>query len=190
MAIIGALAPLVGGITGMMQASYQAKVADANAEIAQQNADRAVAVAAIDAEDSDFQTKALLGEQEVAQGASGVSLSGKSQILTRTSARKLGRRDSLNIIQAGDVERYNYETQKMNFKAEGKAAKMSGIAGLIGGAMSTMGNIASLGSGASLVGGAQSTASPYKYVPQPLAKPTLLKSYLNPLMRPRTSFGH
>ena len=178
MAAVGAI---VGGVIGMTQASYQAKVANMNASIAEDNAKRALERGDVNAEDSDFQTRALLGEQEVAQAASGVSLSGKSQILTRESARKLGRRDALNIVQDASVEAYNYKTQAANFKAEAAAARISGISGLVGSVFSAAGSIPS-----SLAGGSSSTASPYKYIPQPLAKPSLVSTYVAPqLWRPR-----
>ena len=186
MAAVGAI---VGGVTGMIQASYQAKVAKMNASIAADNAVRALERGSVEGEDNDFQTRALLGEQEVAQAASGVSLSGKSQILTRESARRLGRRDTLNILQDASVEAYNYRTQEANFKAEAQAAKISGISGLVGSVFSAASSIPS-----SLAGGASSTASPYKFIPQPLAKPTLLSTYVGPqLLKPKRSslnFGH
>ena len=186
---MAALGAVVGGITGMMQGMYQAKVANMNAEIANDNAKRALERGAVEGEDNDFQTRALLGEQEVAQAASGVSLSGKSAILTRESARKLGRRDTLNIIQDASVEAYNYRTQAANFKAEAAAAKISGISSMIGGVLGAAGSIPT-----SMVGGATSTSSPYKFIPQPLAKPTLLQTYIGPqLLKPKrtsASFGH
>lgn len=182
MAVIAAVAgPLIGGVMQMQQAQYQASVANMNAKIAADNAKRALERGGVEAEDSDFQTRALLGEQEVAQAASGVTLSGKSQILTRQSARKLGRRDALNILQAASVEAYNYRTQQANFKAEAQAAKMSGTAALVGGVMGAMAGVPS-----SMAGGASSTATPYKFVPQPLAKPNLVSTYLGPqLWKPK-----
>lgn len=180
MAAVGAIA---SGVTGLMQGMYQAKIAKANAEVAAENAKRATERGAIEAEDNDFQTRALLGEQETQQAASGVTLSGKSQILTRQSARKLGRRDTLNIIQAADIERYNYETQKMNFKAEASAAKLSGISSLIGGVAGAAGGMSSM------IGSSKSVATPYKYIPQPLAKPSFISGYVappaNPLWKPK-----
>ncbi len=186
MAAVAATAgPLVSGAMGMMQASYQAKVANMNAEVAEENAQRALSRSGIEAEDSDRQTAALLGEQEVAQAASGVSLSGKSQILTRKSARILGRRDALNILQDGSTEAYNFRVQKANFKAEAAAAKMSGVASLVGGAMSAM---AGAPVGSSMVGGSTSTGM--KFVPKPLAKPTLVSQYVRtPLLQPRLNTG-
>ena len=184
MAAAAALGGIVQGVTGFMTASYQAQVANMNAKVAQANADRARDRWQKDAEDNDFQTAALLGEQEVAQAASGVSLSGKSQIRTRQSARILGRRDTLNIRDAGELDRYNYLVQKANFKAEASAAKISGVSSLLGGFLSAAGSLPS-----SMVGGSTSTAAPYKYVPQPIPKPTSISQYLNPLVRSRANFG-
>jgi len=180
---MAAIGPLVSGAMGMMQASYQAKVAEMNADVAEENAKRALQRSGIEAEDSDMQTHALLGEQEVAQAASGVSLSGKSQILTRKSARILGRRDALNILQDGSTEAYNFRVQKANFKAEASAAKLSGIAGLVGGAFSAMGSMPT-----SMVGGSTSTGM--SFIPKPLAKPTLVSQYVRtPLLQPRLNTG-
>lgn len=185
MAIVGAVAPLIGGIAGMAQSNYQAKVAQMNADIAKENADRASTKSEIDAQESDFQTKALLGEQEVAQAGSGVTLSGKSQILTRRAASAVGAGDRMKLLQGGQVERYNFLTQRANFKAEAQASKLSGMFSLVGGAAAAIGNVASMGSGASLSSSATQTASPYKYIPQPIAKPASLpiNSPINPLLK-------
>lgn len=179
MAILAAAAPIVGALSGIasgafgfMQGQYQAQVAKMNAKIAGANADRATTIAGINAEDNDFQTKALLGEQEAAQAASGISVAGPSQILTRRSSRMIGRRDSLNIIQAGQTEAYNYRTQEANFKAEAGADKMSGIASLVGGGLSAAGSLAS---SPSLVSDATPVYNPYRFAPKPIPKPSIYK---------------
>jgi len=189
-AIAGALSSIVGGVTGMMQASYQAKVANMNADIAQENADLASTKSEIDAQESDNQTAALIGEQESAQAASGVTISGKSQILTRKAARFVGAGDRMKLIQGGQIERYNFLTQKANFKAEAAAAKISGISSLIGGVLGAAGGLSG-----SMSSTSTATATPYKYIPRPVPKPAALPaalgySGLNPLIRPRTSFSH
>lgn len=178
MAVVGAISSIAGGVMGMMQAQYQAKVANMNAAVAKENAARAVEKASIEGEDNDLQTKALLGEQEVAQAASGISLSGKSQILTRRSAHLVGRRDTMNIIHKGKVEEYNYLVDAANFKAQAQAAKMSGISSLVGGVLGAAGSFAgsagSGGFGSSLLGGSTATASPARYIATPVPKPLSL----------------
>ena len=191
MAIAGALASVASGVMGMMQASYQAQVAKMNAEVAKENATRASQRAGIEAQEKDImETRALLGEQEVAQAASGVSIAGKSQVLTRATARKLGRRDAENIVAAGQLERYNYLVDAANFKAEAKAAKISGISSLVGGFLGAAGSMPT-----SMMGGAKPTQAGSRFVPRPIPKPvnrapikrfgpfTAPKSFVNPLTR-------
>lgn len=167
MAIAGALVSVASGVFGMMQASYQAEIAKMNADVAKRNAIRASQRASIDAQEKDImETRALLGEQEVAQAASGVSIAGKSQVMTRATARLLGRRDAINIIDAGKMERYGHLVDAANFKAEAKAAKISGISSLVGGVLGAAGSIPS-----SEMGGAQSSAAGSKFTPRPIPKP-------------------
>lgn len=167
MAIAGALVSVASGVFGMMQASYQAEIAKMNADVAKRNAIRASQRASIEAQEKDImETRALLGEQEVAQAASGVSIAGKSQVMTRATARLLGRRDAINIIDAGKMERYGHLVDAANFKAEAKAAKISGISSLVGGVLGAFGSMPS-----SAMGGAQSSAAGAKYTPRPIPKP-------------------
>lgn len=145
---------LVSGFSAMSAANYQAKVAAMNAQIAEDNAKRAVTRSAVEAQDQDALTRAMLGEQEAIQSASGVSLASRSSVLTRKAAAELGRRDALNVRQAGELEAYGYRTDAMNMRAQGALAKMEGRNALLG---------SFLGAGASLVGGANGVASPRRY---------------------------
>lgn len=168
---------LLAGGTAFLQGDYQSEVAKNNAAVAKQNAIMASARAGIQAQENDLQTKALLGEQVAAQAASGVSLSGRSQFLTRQTARLLGRRDTENILAAGSAERSNFLTQARQFKAESKMANVSKWLGAAGGVLDAATGAASAKmAGAklptSLVGGATSVAKP---IPKPAT--------LNPLAR-------
>lgn len=175
----------LGAGTSIMQGNYQSEVANMNARVAKDNAMRASAVSQIEAQESDLQTKALLGEQITSQTASGVSLSGRSQLLTRNTARMLGRRDAENIIAAGSAERSNFLTQRNQFKAEGKMAKLSGYVGAAGAVLDAASGMTGIKANAakpptSLVGSATSVARP---IPKPVT--------LNPLTRrrPMLSYG-
>lgn len=168
-AAIAAVSSVASGFMGMQQSAYQAKVANMNAQIAEENAKRALERSRIEQEDSDrFQTAAMLGEQEAAQSTSGLSLTGKSAILTRATARKLGRRDALNIIQAGEIESYNYRTQAANFRADAGAARLSGVSSLLGGFIGAAGGFADR-MPSSLMSGASATRR--RFAPYPVAKP-------------------
>ncbi len=123
---------LIGGIAQKNASDYQAQVARMNAKIANENADRALERSQIEQQDQDTLTRAQMGAQEAAQGASGLSLTGGSQILTRKSAAMLGRRDALNVRQAGELEAYNYRTQAVNSEAQARMAKAQGQNALLG----------------------------------------------------------
>jgi hypothetical protein len=178
------IAPVVSGVLGFVQSSYQAQVAKMNEEIAEENARRARERAAIEAEDSDRETGALIGEQTALQGASGLAVTGKSQVATRRSARQLGRLDTLRIIQAGDVEHYNFKVDAANFKAERKAAKLTGISNLVGGFLGAAGATPS-----SLIGSSRSTANAGRFVPKPIPKPAVATApKFVPIPRPKPIF--
>lgn len=149
MAAVGAASGLLSAVTGFAQANYQSQVVDMNADIAKDNARRARERASIQQETNDRQTAALIGEQTALQGAGGLSISGRSAMLTRKSARMLGRLDALNIQQGGAIESYNYLTQSANFKAQAGADRMSGFSSLVGGFLQA---------GSSLIGQSKSTA--------------------------------
>lgn len=141
-----------GIISSVASANYQAKLHEYNAQIAGGNAKRAEERAAIEAQDNDMNTLGLLGEQEAAQTSSGISLRSKSAVLTRRAARELGRRDTLNIVQSGDIEAYNYRAAAAGERAQGDMAKSAGR-------MNALGQFLSLGG--SLVGKSQSTSKKF-----------------------------
>lgn len=104
--------------------NYQKEVARRNAELMNKNAERAGDAAQQAQIQQDQATAALLGEQIAAQSASGLKLGGRSQMLTRKSARELGRLDALTIRNEGDVNVFNYrmmaqdETDKIKFLSQ------------------------------------------------------------------------
>lgn len=138
----------VGALSSLAAANYQAKVAEYNASVAEGNAKRAEARAQIEAQDNDMATLGMLGEQESAQASSGVSLRSKSAIAVRRAARQLGRRDTLNIIQAGNVEAYNYRVQAAGERANAQMAQQAGRTNALSSFLSL---------GGSLIGNSQST---------------------------------
>lgn len=88
--------------------NYQAQVAERNRQAQELNAQRALARSSAEQQQQDEQTRALLGAQIAAQSASGLRLGGRSQMLTRKSARELGRLDAINVKRAGEVDAYNF----------------------------------------------------------------------------------
>lgn len=138
-----------GALSAMAAGNYQAKLAEYNAQVAEGNAKRSEQRASIEAQDNDMATLGMLGEQEAAQTSSGISLRSKSAVAVRRAARQLGRRDALNIVQAGKVEAYNYRVEAAGQRAQGQMAQMAGRTNALGQFLSM---------GGSLIGNASSTA--------------------------------
>jgi hypothetical protein len=129
-------------------ANYQAQVADRNAQIMQENANRAIFRSQQEQLDQDRKAAYAYGALTASQSASGLSLGGASFMLSRKNARQLGRIDALNVRQAGQLEAYNYLTQSEDSaKAAGFArdqANSSLLAGFLEGAGSLIGGAGSI----------------------------------------------
>lgn len=145
------------GISSYQAASYQAKVAEMNQEIANDNAKRALERVQVEQQDQDAITLAMLGEQETGQAASGLAFGSGSFRLARKSAQELGRKDALNIRQAGELEAHDYRTQAANFGAQAKLSKASAANSLLGG---FLGGVTSLVSGATKIRNPDRFANP------------------------------
>jgi len=143
-----ALAGVVASTSAaQQQANFQAQVAERNQKVMEDNAVRSQYAAQVQQQESDRVARGLIGEQIAAQSASGLKIGGRSQMLTRKSAKQLARLDALNIRQAGDVEAHNYrigaEDQAMAAGFARQSASnaltegfLSGAGTLVGGASS------------------------------------------------------
>lgn len=147
------------------QANFQAQVAERNAKVQEDNAVRAQYNAQVQQQESDRVARGLIGEQIAAQSASGLKIGGRSQMLTRKSAKQLARLDSLNIRQAGDVEAYNYRVGAEDAAMAAGFARQSasnaltegfltGVGTLVGGASNFL-KTSSFNKSTSLLGGAK-----------------------------------
>lgn len=148
--LLSAAGTIVSGVSALAAGNYQKQVADMNAQIAKDNARRAEERGQIVQQETDNRTAGFLGEQVAAQSASGISLTSRSAIATRRTARELGRVDALNVRQAADIESYNYKVDAVNQQAQGQMAQQAGVGTLIGSFFKA---------GGSLVGGSTSVAN-------------------------------
>ena len=168
--IFSALSSVVGGIASYSasqaqaaQMEAQAQAQERQARIMEDNAVRAQLKAQIDAQENDFQTAAFLGQQMSDQSGSGVDIGFGSTKYTRIATREIGRQDTLNIRQAGDLEAYNYKVASQDAisgaaasRAQASASRNAGMFGLLGGV---------LGAG-SVIGKSQNPAArTYGYTP-------------------------
>ena len=155
LAIIGTVAAVAGaGVAayGSYQASqYQAQIAERNARIARENADRSIQRSQVEQESQDMKAKALLAQQEAEQAASGLSLHGRSAIMTRKSSRELARHDALKIRQAGMMEAAAYKQESENAVLPAQMYRQQAQFSLLEGFINA---------GSSLISGAQNFAQP------------------------------
>ncbi len=132
------------------QAEYQAKVANRNAELAQQQASAQRAQGYEAAQKERLKTARLIGQQRAQAGASGVAvdLGSFADVAEDTAAQ--GEMDALNAYNAGLDRGYNSELQAWNYKtnAEGyqQAADNAGAAGTLNALGQGIGGIAQMGS--------------------------------------------
>lgn len=155
-AVLGAVGSVMAGKAAASAAAERQAVAELNAERSEENAERTQQVAQIQAQDQDFLTLAILGTQESRQTGSG--LVGRSQLLARKTARELGRRDALNVVQAGKVRAFNFKVEAENQRSAARVEEISGKNSLLQGF---------IGAGQSLIGGARTA----KFGPTPRFDP-------------------
>lgn len=117
---------------------YQSAVARNNAMIAQQRADAARMQGLVEAQQQDYKTRAVLGQELAQQGASGIDISGRSAEDVRASTAMLGRLDALTKRNNAEREAYGFEIKKADYladaEAKSSAGTMNAIGSLIGGA--------------------------------------------------------
>jgi hypothetical protein len=130
--IIPLLGSVVSGVGTFMAGQAQANINEFNANVADDNAKRAIERAQIEQQDQDLQTRALVGEQLAQQSASGVDVGVGSTKYSRMAARELGRRDALNIRQAGELESADYKNQATSSRMQASATRTGAAFGLLG----------------------------------------------------------
>jgi hypothetical protein len=102
----------------MQLADYRTEVANRNAAIMDENASRAIQTSEVDQQTQDMRSRAVIGDQIAAQGASGIKLSSDSFVRSRASTRAIAALDRLNVRHAGDVAAYNYHQQAADYRRE------------------------------------------------------------------------
>lgn len=109
----------------LSQASYQARVAKNNAEVAEMNARRSIEESRLTSQQQDEAGLAELGRTRAAAGASG--LTGGSINLRMDAINRLLGRDRRATEYAGVSEATNFLNRAADFRGEAKAARTSGL---------------------------------------------------------------
>jgi hypothetical protein len=128
--------------------TYQAGIAQINAQIADQNARYAYAVGEQKAQAAGMQTRAIIGQTKAQQGASGLDVNVGSAVDVRASEADLGA-ENVGVIR-NDAARtaYGYQVEEQQQLTQAAldrfAAKNVKTAGYIGAASSLLGGASSV----------------------------------------------
>lgn len=100
--------------------NYKAGVAQANQVVAQQNADYAIQVGGVKAEQEGLKGGQVLGQQKAAAGASGFDANTGSNAIARVDQGKAIKESEGIIVNDAARKAYGYKVEGMNFSAEGQ----------------------------------------------------------------------
>lgn len=150
--VVGAVGAEQSASAQATSARYQAAVADNNAAVARNNALMATRIGEQKSMQQELKNRGQLGAIIAQQAGNGVDVNTGSAKDVQTSARVLGRQDTMTIRSDAAREAYGYETEAQNFKAQSKLLKKSAKDAR------SAGDVAAL---SSLLGGAASAAGSY-----------------------------
>lgn len=118
---------VVGGISQMQSAQYQAAVAQNNANILEENAARERAAAAEDMQSKDMDARAQVAALMADMDASGLSADSGSFLRRRSGAQWLAGRDRERLERKADTSVRNTKQEAASYRAEAKALKKGGF---------------------------------------------------------------
>lgn len=148
--IVGAIGSIWQGQAQSQMYNYQAGIAKVNQQIEQQNANYALQVGEVAAQQSGLQTKAVVSGTKAAQGASNIDVNSGSTTAVRSSETELGQENEA-IIRADAAKRaYGYSVGAFQQGAQAEIYKTSAAtsitAGDIGAASSLLGGVSGVSS--------------------------------------------
>lgn len=128
--------------------TYQAGVAQMNKQIADQNAEYALAAGDSQAQIAGMQTRAQIGATKAQQGGSGLDVNSGTGVNVRQSEAEIGSANQAMIRANATREAYGYKVQGAQYDAQAGldqyAAKTSKTAGNISAATSILGTASSV----------------------------------------------
>lgn len=125
----------LGTIGQYQQAQQQAQIARNNQAAAMANAEAASTAAQQKQVRSDYEYAALLGEQEAAQGASGLDILGATQLRTRALTDRTRATAATDLRREGEAQVGQFLGDAQNFGLAARSSKLQGMIGLAEGAV-------------------------------------------------------
>ena len=115
---ISAFGTYEGGQAQARAANYAAQVARNNSQIAEQNAQYAIAAGQRQASDTSLREAQRFGSIKARQGAGGVDVNTGSNAAVQASQRKMGALDIATVLNNSELAAYGYRSQAANFQAQ------------------------------------------------------------------------
>ncbi len=167
---------LLSGITSAQSAGYQASVARQNAQIEQQNAQRAAQATSQQTETAGLKARQQDAGVKAAAAANGVDVGSGSAVDVQKSQHELGSLDVSNTAERGALQTYGYETQATSDQAQANLDQSQVVPDLLGGALKAGGSVLSgapnLPSTFSWMGDSGAAANSYAASAGGIAEPT------------------
>lgn len=138
--VIGTAVSAAGSIAAGIQSQ---KVANYNAEVAQNNATAERQRASYEADITRGRVRQVIGAQRAAGAASGLDVRSGTPIAVLGDTAKSGELDVLARLYQGESAAVAYENDARRMRAEGKAAKIGGFINAGTSLLSGFGNLAS-----------------------------------------------
>jgi hypothetical protein len=138
-------------------ASYQAKVAENNKIIADQNADYTIAAGERKAADVSMKGAENVAKVRNTMATSGVDVNSGSAVNVQQSAREVEKLDTETAMNNSQLQAYGYRTQATNFEAEAGLERMKASQAKTGAGYAAEGS--ELGADAGLLSSASSLGS-------------------------------
>ncbi len=130
---VSAVGSIATGIAGMQAANYQAKIAENNAKIAQQNAVYAAHAGEAKAQQESLRSAARNAAIKGAIAANGVDVNTGSAVDVQSSSAAMGSLSTENVMREGQMKSYGYRTEAQNYKDQAGLYKQQASASLAGG---------------------------------------------------------
>jgi len=128
---VAAAGTAISGIAGFQNAQYQAAVANNNAKLLEQTAEREAFAANQDIQDQDTAARAEIAQLMAQMDASGIRADNGTMLVRRAGMESLALRDRERLAQKRDIQLENTRRQAASQRAEAKAAKRGGGLGLL-----------------------------------------------------------
>lgn len=138
MATLTAVATVASAAGSFIQGQAAASAAEANATMAEEEAQRARQAAAVEEDRNRSQSRRVISAQRAAYGASGVVSEEGSSLLALADSAAEAELDALSIRYSGDVTARRYQVQAASDRAAASGYRMQGLVsagtGLLSGA--------------------------------------------------------